>query len=238
MPVKKVSLFSQAPVTISALIVIVLAGVFIAVVHYSSLWFFSHVMEDSRDVPGDATRVDPIAVLSDVQAYAGQQAKLVSIEAQAVRTDGTLNLTETYVPGPTVKYEFIAPTEAKTATPPPGVLAPTIDVNKKKITIVLSRPGERRRVTKTGVSSRSSYQYVNDGMKRTESASGVSREEGELQPPRCAFADLWNVVLQQHQEITPDTVARITYKRNQYQFQITGTAIDLSFSADCRLETK
>lgn len=216
-------------------LIALLAGLIFAI-DYGSMWFFSHYFEHSQAIPGDATRVDPVRVFPQVQAYAGVGARLVSVEARSVHMDGTLNLMETYVPSPSVNYVFVADAVSDKKSPPPGVLSQENDRTKQKVTIVLSRPGEIRYVTRTSASGRSRYNYVNYGMKREEFGAGTASSLETAGIPTCLFTDLWKVALQKKTDLSPQTVASITYAANEYHFEIPGTDVDLLFSANCRLK--
>jgi len=48
---------------------------------------------DTREVPGDAARFDPIANFPAIKAYAGEGALLTDFSAYFVRSDGMMDLT-------------------------------------------------------------------------------------------------------------------------------------------------
>jgi hypothetical protein len=73
--------------------------------------------DGSVKAPGDPRAFDAVAVLAEVTAFAGPGARLVSIEAEYVRSDGTVDTRASYVDRSAtfVTYRFIAPY----AGPPP-----------------------------------------------------------------------------------------------------------------------
>lgn len=189
-------------------------------------------MSDTRSVSGDAAHFDPITSLPDVRAYAGEGAQLTSIDANYVRSDGTLDLTaSSYLPRAT--YEFVRELDA----PPPD--APPIgaggSVNGRwyePVEIAVYQPGQWRSVTRIGGGVSNSYTYMNQGMQR-EVDDATSSPEPILPDPTCSFADLWQVALKQ--DAPADAVAIIDYEADGYSFNISGASIYLQFDQQCKL---
>lgn len=201
---------------------------------YGSRWFFSHVMEHSQAVPGDATHYDPIARYPDALAYAGSGARLLSIKARFVRSDGTMDLKASYEPGPSTVYTFVHDAPPAKNTPPPGVRSADRDFSKRQVVVTLSRPNQTLRTVRFGGSSFRGYQYVNQGMRRDEGQPGVLTSLATTDAPHCSFADLWKRVLQTQNSIPRDAVATIEYEAGVYRFQVLDQS-QLSFSSDCQL---
>src|SRR4051812_7881088 len=74
---------------------------------------------DTRSVPGDAAHFDPVASYPSVLDYAGTGAKLISVNAYYVRSDGTVELNASYSPAPYVDYEFVHKLDKAPANAPP-----------------------------------------------------------------------------------------------------------------------
>lgn len=201
---------------------------------YGSRWFFSHVMEHSQPVPGDATHYDPVARYPDALAYAGSDARLLSIKARFVRSDGTMDLTAAYEPGPSTVYTFVHDAPPAKNTPPPGVRSADRDFSKQQVVVTLSRPNQTLRTIGFGGSSFAGYKYVNQGMRRDEGRPGVSTSLTVTDAPRCSFADLWKQALHTQNSIPRDAVATIEYEAGRYRFQVVDQP-QLSFSSDCHL---
>src|SRR5690606_6431707 len=55
-------------------------------------------VENTAAPPGDLERFDPIALFSEMAAYAGPEPRLVGMRATYVKPDGTMDLTADYHP--------------------------------------------------------------------------------------------------------------------------------------------
>ncbi len=187
---------------------------------------------ETRPVPGDVSRFDPVAALSEVAVFAGAEAQLVSMEAWYVRADGTLELTATYSPSPRVAYKFVREVPRPADAPPPGVGGANAGPWYETITVEAFQPGQWRTVTRIGGGVSIRFQYVNEGMTR-EVSSPAAAQPALAAPPICALADLWQAALRR--DAPGDAVAIITYDADGYRFSITGTGVDLRFGRDCQL---
>src|ERR1700682_6336282 len=87
------------------LIVVTIAGVVAPneVAALSGQWM-GIPLKQTRAITGDARRFTPMAGLVESRAFAGADAKLVSMRAEYVRADGTMDLTATYSPSPQTEY--------------------------------------------------------------------------------------------------------------------------------------
>ena len=188
-------------------------------------------MADTREVPGDPASFDPIASLGGVSDFAGSDAQLISIDARFVRSDGTMDLTASYTPGPRVNYEFALPTDPPADAPPVG--AGGGSTWYLPVTIEVYQPGQWRHVTSMGGGVSTEYSYMNKGMDRDTSSPTTSPREF-VPEPTCSFADLWQVAIQQ-KEAPEDAVATITYDGRGYYFRISDLGISEYFDADCQL---
>jgi hypothetical protein len=178
----------------------------------------------TRPVEGDPANFDPILSFDSMQAFAGADAQLTEFEAHFVRSDGTLDLTATYVPSPRVKAEFMVKVDAPADAPPIG--AGGGGIWYETITIDAYTPNQARRVT----SSSLSYTYVNEGMTRSV-RSPQTTTPTFLESPTCPFEALWRVALTEG--APSDAVAVITYDEDGYQFSIRDVGVSLQFTTDC-----
>lgn len=183
----------------------------------------------TRPTEGEPSRYDPIAHFDSMQAFAGEEARLVKFEAQFVRSDGTLDLTATYTPSPRVDVEFMREVDAPADAPPLG--AGGGGTWYERITIEAYTLNQARRVTSFTGSSRLTYTYVNEGMTRTVSSNPQTAEPVFLEPPTCPFEGLWRSALAQG--APAEAVAIITYDKDGYAFSIRDADISLEFGMDC-----
>src|SRR5206468_6698954 len=103
------------------LLVLLVVGIIIVVVVVAGIvpFFVSGGgTADTREVPGNATRFDPVAAFPGVLDYAGKDAQLTSLKAYFVRSDGMMDLTANY--NPRAEYEFIIKVPPPADAPPVG----------------------------------------------------------------------------------------------------------------------
>jgi hypothetical protein len=188
-------------------------------------------MADTRSLPGDAARFDPIAALPDVRAYAGEGVQLTSIDATYVRSDGTLDLTiSSYYPS--VTYEFVRQLDAPPPDAPPIGAGGSVDgLWFEPVEIRAYQPGQWRSVTRTGGGVRTSYSYMNRGMQR-ETGDPTTSPDPAISDPACSFAELWRVALQR--DAPESAVAIIDYESDGYTFSISDISLHLEFTQDCK----
>jgi hypothetical protein len=183
-------------------------------------------MADTREVPGDATRFDPIANFATIKAYAGSGAQLTGMDAYYVRSDGTLDLTADYYPR--VDLDFVIPTTAPANAPPIGAGGSADGEWYIPVEVDIFQPGQWRKVSSSG----RSYTYMNRGMQR-DVEEPTSSERTILPDPACSFADLWAVALTK--DAPSGAVAMIDYDASGYRFYISDVSISLQFDMDCQL---
>lgn len=182
----------------------------------------------TRPVEGDAANFDPIAAFDSMQVFAGTEAQLTEFEAYFVRSDGTLDLTATYVPAPHVKAEFMVKVDAPSDAPPIG--AGGGGTWYETITIDAYTPNQSRRVSSTSASGRVTYTYVNEGMTRSVSSPQTANPTF-LEAPTCPFEALWRAALAEG--APAEAVAVIRYDEDGYDFSIQGVGVSLQFTTDC-----
>jgi hypothetical protein len=196
------------------------------------LTYTSVVAEQTWFVPGEAAQFDPVAAFGTIQSRAGSGARLLSFESRFVRADGTLDLTATYSPPPTVEYRFARslPGPPKDA-PPVGAGRRADDHWYEPIRVKISRPWEFRSVSRSSGGTRTRYQYFNLGMARDVARVQAGPEVVFAPRPACSLRDLWKVAASQGAPTS--AVAVIRYDPTGYSFRIEGTPIDLAFGVDC-----
>ncbi|HEX2620194.1 MAG TPA: hypothetical protein VHL11_08610 [Phototrophicaceae bacterium] len=187
---------------------------------------------EMRPVSGDASRFDPIAALPDVQDFAGTDAKLASIRANYVRSDGTMDLTATYVPGPSTEYVFLREVPPPANAPPVGAAGSNGGPWYEPIEINAFKPGAQRTQSRSANGVRTRITYINRGLTRSVEAPTTSVFDLPTTNPTCSFADLWKIALTK--DAPSDAVAVIDYSADGYDFSIS-SVITLYFDQDCKL---
>jgi len=220
-----------------------LAGLVIGFIYIMD-YYASVVIEQTAPVPGDAARFDTVASFPAVKAHAGEGVKLISIDAQYVKPDGTMDLYADYKPR--VEYQFYRETEPPASAPPVGAGSNPENKWYQRISVDVYRPGQMNHVTSMGGGSNYEYTYTNRGMDR-DSDDPVSTIPGnEVPEPKCGFADLWKYAIEKG--APADAVAGIEYKQQfrrtfaaggtreytGYNFRISGTDYNYYFDEECR----
>lgn len=185
----------------------------------------------SRPVQGDPANYDPVAAYASMQAFAGEGAQLISLEAQFVRPDGTLDLTASYTPSPRVSAEFALEVAPPADAPPIG--AGGLGTWYRRVTIQAYRPGQQGRVSSRGAGGNVTYTYVNEGMTR-DIDDPATDTFTFLPAPTCAFADLWQVALERG--APANAVATIEYDDEGYDFRIRDVNVRIQFDSACQVK--
>jgi hypothetical protein len=185
--------------------------------------------------PGDAMRFDPVQALSEVEAFVGGGVKLVSFDARMVRSDGTMDLKATYQPPPAADYVFTKIVSAPETAPPLGTM-PASSTWQERITVKVSRPGQRFFVTSKEGGLTLKYNYVTKGMEKNVSDPAISPTPTLPSQPICLLSDLWRQAIQRG--VPQDGVATITYNSRDYRFKQYGNVKTYTFGLDCKLVAK
>ncbi len=186
---------------------------------------------ESQPVKGDPAHFDPIASLNDARTFAGSGSQLVSLVASYVRSDGTMDLTATYTPGPNTEYKFVREVPRPTNAPPVGAGGTKNGKWYEAVTINVYQPGQTSYVRSFGGNVSTSYSYTNEGMEKDVDDPTTNPDGPVLPDPKCSFVDLWKQAIKK--DAPKDAVAVITYSENGYDFNITGT-MDMQFDTNCK----
>jgi hypothetical protein len=199
--------------------------------------YTSVVAEHTWFPPGESAHFDPVAGFGTIQSHAGAGARLLSFEARFVRADGTLNLTATFSPPPTVEYRFARdlPGPPRNASPV-GAGRRADDHWYEPINVTVSRPWQLRSVSRASGGMRTSYQYFSLGMARDAGRVQAGPEAVFAPPPACPLRELWKVAADRG--APQGAVAVIRYDSAGYSLRIEGTPIDLAFGVDCAPVTR
>jgi len=233
--ISKAARFSVLKFSLGLVLAIVLFG---GGILYGINYLTGTIIEQTAEIPGDATAFDPIASLPAVQAHAGAAAELLSIEAKFVKSNGTLDLTVTDPYRPRVEYEFFIPEQADgKAAPPLGAGGVEGGFYNKKVSVDVYEPGQWRHVRTFGGDVSSEYSYQNKGMDRDE-GSLVFDNPRPAPAPACSFGVLWQVAMEKG--APADALAGIRYNLTydgepRYEFRIEGSNHKYEFKADCQI---
>ena len=187
---------------------------------------------ETRKITGDTSKFDPFAAYGEVSDFAGDNAKLIEISVNYVRADGTMDLTATYSPAPSVDYKFAREVPRPSDAPPVGVAGSTNGPWYEPVTIRAFQPGQRRRtsITKGGV--RTTFDWINDGLVRDVSDPTSSLSAEFIPQPKCSITKFWQAAIAK--DAPPDAVATIRYNQRGYSFDISGAQVHLQFDMDCK----
>ncbi len=175
--------------------------------------------EETYPISGNPSQFDPFAAVSDIRAKLGPKAILLDLQASFVRSDGTLDLKATYKPAPRADYKFRIPlAEEPKDAPPIGAGRKPGDVWTQEVTVRVYEPGQRRSVTRTSGSSRTSYQYINEGMDFDRGSAQMSTLDEGLPDPKLSTKQMWEAAISKGSD--KEAVARISYDGSGYQFTI------------------
>jgi hypothetical protein len=178
-------------------------------------------VEGTADPPGKVNAFDPSASLHQVANFAGGGARLVSIDARGVRSDGTMDLEAAYYPA--VEYAFVHPAGPVDRSKYPVGTRPE---SKDELAVVAVR--------KSSVVTTTSSQLIDRGMAITKT-SPVTAGDVPVLEPRCTLAALWSAAI--GRGVPRDAVAHITYERNAYRFEVENTPHTYAFDASCKFAT-
>jgi hypothetical protein len=193
-----------------------------------------YLVDQTRLIPGDASRFDPVAAFEAVQQHAWEDAELVSIDAYYIRSDGTLDLNASY--NPFVRYDFVRKLDNPPADAPPvgaggGAGGGASGEWYEPVRVEVSRPWHVYN-TRSGSSSST---HLNFGMDR-DVYSPTSSANNPISQPLCSFAELWETAIAH--DAPRDAVAIIQVNAEGYTFIINEMSIVLQFSPSCELSSE
>lgn len=209
----------------------VLAAMAFGLLIAAIIFYTSTKLAHTVPPPGEPGRFDPVAGYAQVAAFAGADARLLSIDARFVRSDGTLDLEADYRPSPNVQYRFLREVPAPANAPPVGAGGNADGRWYEQVQVDVSRPWEFRSVRSIGGSGSATYQYFNRGMQRRADPPSGRAPAATAPAPACAFSRLWAEAVAQG--APENAVARIEYDVRGYEFRIDDLRFSMRFAADC-----
>ncbi len=184
--------------------------------------------QESVEPPEDITAFNFTRALPKVEAYAGQDASLVKIEAYYVRSDGTMDLTADY--RPRLNYTFVRKRAEGSEDGPIGT--GQRQRAYEVIEVEVREPGWLN--INSGGRSNSTERHK--GMNRRISESGEDVWKARTPPPKCDVKEVWAKAIKKV-KAPKNAVAIITYERGGYQFSIHDVDINVVFDKKCKLLT-
>lgn len=177
--------------------------------------------------PGDLHNFDPIVSFAAMASYAGPEARLLSMHAYFVRTDGTMDLTAEY--RPRVDAEFVTKATAEDVADQ-GPLAPGsgFSAGAALRTQLVVRAPQMFHVTSGG--SEWDEKHLGMGRRPVGTASG---DERTIDPPSCDFKSMWQKALADG--APGDVVANIAYEGEGYTFEANGRDFRRRFDGTCNM---
>ncbi len=196
-----------------------------------ALCLFLGACRDDFALPGDRKNYDPIAALPDIINMIGGSHKLVAIEAEGVRPDGTIDVNDKVVNG-TAKYVFFRTVNPPSNQPPLGAGGSTETVwHQQAIAIAGYRGWRFHEYTSSDGSGVTPRWNRGVAVDRWDPRPGPGRFTSELTAPSCSFKDVWASALKEG--APQNAVASIKYKEDIYRFEIPGTDLKLQLNSDC-----
>ncbi|MBN2441572.1 MAG: hypothetical protein JXJ04_09495 [Spirochaetales bacterium] len=184
------------------------------------LFLFS-CYENAADIPGNDRKFNPVTSYEKVHAFAGKDTRLISIYANLVKSDGTLDIKADYKP--TVTYKFYRPIhkeEIKKGGPlGSGIKEQRNVYTAEEVTVTISYPHHYTLTINNG-EPQSKY---DPGMNRTRYFNNKEYESLIAGPPGYTFEYVWEEAIRR--EVPADAVAVIYYDHTGYQFSIRDTSI-------------
>jgi hypothetical protein len=189
---------------------------------------------DTTTLPGDPQHFAPVAALDEVRELAGPGLSFVGLEARYVRSDGTLDLTESFAPDgvssdeearyrPHVRYLFLS--DDATGDPPPGAPRPSAPDG---VIVVARDPLSVEE--KTSVRNRGGHFEINRGLRRYEGA--VVGPTTPAPVPGCPLALVWRRAAEAG--VPRDALAVIDFDHEGWRLRVEGTSHALRLTPDCR----
>lgn len=211
-------------------------GIVVGIIYASCSNFFGNLMgEETFEISGDNRRFDAFAKLEEIKGRLQPNARLVSIKATFVRSDGTMDLEAKYTPFPQTEYIFHRPLEKPPENAPPlGAGRGPNDIWYEEIRVQCFQPGQYRHVTKSSGNSRTTYTYKHLGIDIDRGTPRSGQLEPALPDPQCTLQKLWEIAIEKGAD--RNAVARVEYDKQGYQFRIDRTDVRFACDADCRVK--
>lgn len=188
---------------------------------------------ENIEIPGNAAAFDIIADFPKIASFVGENPHLMSLSADFVKSDGTMEFTADY--GTRADLVFFIDAQAPENPKPMGTPGGSVDGKwYQRVNVLLDKPNKTVSVRSMGGGLNKSYTYVNKGMeKNLDDVSGSKPSPGkEVQYPKCNFKDLWKVAIEKG--ANSNAVARIDYDSSGYQFSIDNAGSSLWFDENCK----
>jgi hypothetical protein len=186
----------------------------------------------SEPVVGDAANFSPMDGLAQATRLAGEGAQFAEFDFTGVRSDGTMDLTDTSL-NASAEYVFLRPVPQPADAPPVGSPGNTGGPWFEPIRLRAYQPGQFRTRRTSGGGVSTSIQYINQGMEMQIDEPTTSPFEEIAPVPTCSLADLWAEAISDF-DAPADGVANISYEEGQYEFRMS-TGVNITFTDGCKV---
>lgn len=175
---------------------------------------------ETYKIAGDVRHFDPYKELPQIRAKVGAGAILKEIDAEYVRSDGTMDLEATYKPPPTVEYTFVMPLAKPPADAPPvGASRGPDDKWYQEVRVSCGHIGQRYTVRRMSGGSSTQFSYTNEGIEIDRHSATSGTIPTDLGDPKVSCAQIWDMALKAG--APKDAVAIIRLTSSGYDFGIT-----------------
>lgn len=190
------------------------------------------------EIPGDPRAFDPIGTYPQIARFAGNDVLLQDMDMHNVKPDGTMDLTAD--DKPYVTYEFYEPLPPPKNQPPVGADGATANsVWSRDIDVEVHEPGYIAIADGLesifGISLPRSTLFGSKGVNKDfeiDETHSYNDTTNTLRAPQCSLAEFWKIALKEG--APADSVARIDYGIDGYDFVIENTNIYFDFTPDCK----
>lgn len=201
--------------------------------YFRGRWYYT------TDIPGDPRTFDPIGTYPYIARFAGNNVLLQDMDMHNVKQDGTMDLTAD--DKPYVTYEFYEPVPLPKNPPPIGADGGTANhVWSRDVDVEVHNPGYTAIAdgleSLFGISLPQSTLFGSKGVSKDfeiDETHSYNDTTNTLRAPQCSLAEFWKTALKEG--APADSVARIDYGIDGYDFVIENTNIHFEFTPDCKL---
>jgi hypothetical protein len=171
-----------------------------------------------------------MAGLDQVMALAPADARLESVHATGVRSDGTMDLMASDSPAPRAVYTFHREVPAPKDAAPIGAGGSIDGRWFETLHIEAYQPGKRRQVTSIGGKIAQRFWFINRGLEIKAGSVSGKPAAPEVPRPACGFSSLWDSAIARG--APAEAVAQFTYDARGYLFNIPGV-FTRRYRSDC-----
>jgi hypothetical protein len=176
--------------------------------------------------PGDPSAYDPFANAAAVQAFAGEDAELLDINALKLPSSGKMDFDASYEPY--TMYSFLRPTEGDPTKP----IGAGGGARLEEVRVRVGQDGYMSIDSQGGPGPNVKASLYHRGMVEMGARTAKSKKKEDVVPlPSCSTADLWSKAIAEG--APKEAVAQLQYSDRGYQLRIADIGFRMQFDADC-----